>query len=160
MIVVSDTSPLTNLIQIDQLVILHKLFNEVIITPGVYKELCEIPTQKQIVSVHPWIIVQQVTNKDVIEKLENKLDKGEAEAIALALDIHADYLLIDEVKGRNIAEGLGLKIVGLLGILIKAKEEQIIPLVKPLLNQLINNAGFRIHASLYQKIIELANEDK
>lgn len=67
-------------------------------------------------------------------QLEKELDKGEAESIALAYSIKADYLLIDEIKGRTIAEKLGLKIVGLIGVLIEAKNKNIISTVKPLLD--------------------------
>ncbi len=159
MIVVSDTSPITNLIQIHQLAILRKLFYDVVITPAVYAELCALPEQKSILAEENWIKVIKLPEENLVKGLEGKLDRGEAESIALAIYLQADYLLIDEIKGREIAEKLGIRIVGLVGILIKAKAEAIIPAVKPLLNELITKAGFFIHTNLYQKVLEITKEN-
>ena len=158
MIIVSDTSPITNLIQVNHLFILEKLFHKLIIPETVYAELCEIKLQKTILDGQDWITVTTVTNQQLVTELENELDKGEAESIALALQLQADYLLMDEMRGRNIAEEKGLKIVGLLGILVKAKEKKLLDSVKSLLDRLMNEAGFRIHLSLYNRILELAGE--
>lgn len=159
MIIVSDTSPVTNLIRIDHLFILQLLFQKLVIPEAVYQELCEIPLQQKIIREQNWITVAPVTNPELVARLERQLDKGEAESIALAMQLQADYLLIDEIKGRHIAEEMGLKIVGLLGILVKAKQENIILLVKPVLEKLIEEAGFRIHISLYDRILEMAGEN-
>lgn len=118
MLVVSDTSPITNLIQIGQLNLLRQLFHQVVIPQMVYNELCEIPYQKKELTQQPWIIIQAAKNKDAVKALTTELDPGEAEAIVLALELKADYLVIDEWKGRNKAESLGLRIVGLLGTLL------------------------------------------
>src|SRR5579875_3428879 len=114
MIVVSDTSPITNLIQIQQLSLLKALFQNVMITPAVYEELCAIPAQQKLLENENWIAVKEWKDDRLVHQFENSLDKGEAESIALAVGIHADYFLIDELRGRDIAEQLGLKIVGLL----------------------------------------------
>ena len=158
MIIVSDTSPVTNLIRVDHLFILQVLFKKLVIPEAVYEELCEIPVQQKIISEQNWITVTPVTNLALVAKLEHQLDKGEAESIALAMQLQADYLLIDEIRGRHIAEEMGLKIVGLLGILVKAKQENSVMLVRPLLERLIKEAGFRIHISLYDRVLEMAGE--
>ena len=80
------------------------------------------------------------------------MDPGEAEAIVLAIELEADALLIDEKKGRKIAEEHGIIITGLLGILIIAKSENLISEVKPILDKLIFETGFRINPKLYQDI--------
>ncbi|MBC3787825.1 DUF3368 domain-containing protein [Spirosoma utsteinense] len=95
---------------------------------------------------------------DVVATLADELDPGEAEAIALALEIKADYLIIDELKGRHKAETLGLRIVGLLGVLIQAKKAGYIQTVEPLLIALREEAGFRIHSALYKRVLQLAGE--
>jgi predicted nucleic acid-binding protein len=86
------------------------------------------------------------------------LDLGEAEAIVLANELHADWILMDETRGRNIAKLHGLHIVGLLGILLLAKEKGFVSVIKPLLDDLINKAKFRVSEDLYQKIIFNAGE--
>ncbi len=158
MLVISDASPVTNLIRIKQLALLNQLFGQIIITIAVYNELCEIVIQKQIIDNETWIKVVELPDGEILNTLLERLDKGEAESIALAIYLHADFLLIDETIGRAIAENMGLKIVGLLGILIKAKAEGIIASVKPLVDDLIYKAGFYIHRDLYDKVIHLSNE--
>lgn len=157
MIVVSDTSALSNLIQVQQLPILAALFKQIVIPQEVYKELCEITTQKQLIDNQNWILVQLATNQTKITELKQNLDDGEAEAIALALEINSDYLLIDELKGRNMAERHGIKIVGLLGILIKAKQQGILTAIKPIMEQLLI-IGFRIKPTLFDRVLKEVNE--
>jgi predicted nucleic acid-binding protein len=86
------------------------------------------------------------------------LDPGEAESIALAIEIGADRILIDERKGRQIAIDLSLKPVGVLGVLLRAKQEKLIPLVRPLMDRLLVEADFFIHTMLYDEVVLLAGE--
>jgi uncharacterized protein len=76
----------------------------------------------------------------------------------LAIELNADFLIIDELKGRKIAENHGIKIVGLLGSLLKAKEKGHIQTVAPILEKLTNQAGFHINPQLKIHILKLANE--
>ena len=158
MIVVSDTSAITNFLQVGQLSLLQKLFQKVFITPQVYSELCEIESQKTEIDKLVWIGVIEPHNTILIHDLERRIDIGEASSIALAIELNADYLLIDERKGRNEAEKLGLKITGIIGVLLRAKSEKHIELIKPILYQLQQEANFRIHPSLYDKVLEIADE--
>lgn len=158
MIVISDTSPITNLMQVDGgLAILEKIFGKIIIAKTVYDELCQIIPQKNIIDKQLWISVLSAQNILLLTALEEKFDKGEAESIVLAVELGADYLVIDEAKGRAIAEGMGIKIVGLLGTLIKAKEKGIVSKVKPIIDDLVK-IGFRIRPTLYSHILEITNE--
>ena len=83
---------------------------------------------------------------------------GEAEAIMLALELKADLILMDERRGRALAMNYQLKVTGLLGVLLQAKKQGEIIAVKPLLDQLINDAEFRINSQLYQQFRQLAGE--
>jgi uncharacterized protein len=158
MIVVSDTSAISNLLQIDLLHILNLVYGKIIIPKTVYEELCEIENQKQIIDALKWIEVESAADFEFIKKLESDLDAGESEAIALAIQFKADFLIIDELIGRKIAESLGIKIVGLLGTLLKAKEKGFISSVAPILENLSTNAGFHINPQLKNYILRLADE--
>lgn len=158
MIIVSDTSVISGLILINKLSILHDIFDQIIIPPKVYAELIELENfgvaVRSLIETD-WIEVQHPIDLSPLSPFD--LDEGEKEAIALALEINADFLLIDETYGRQVARHLGLTITGLIGILIKAKNENVIRLVKPLLDALQAN-GFWISSSLYKHALRLAGE--
>lgn len=82
-----------------------------------------------------------------------ELDLGEAESIVLAIEEHAKYLIIDEYKGKLIADSYGVKIVGILGVLILAKKEKLIPSVKPHIDNLVEK-GFRLNKALIEKVLK------
>ena len=89
----------------------------------------------------------------------DRLDSGEAEAIILAKEIQAELLLIDERKGRNEARRFGIKIIGLLGVLVSAKRNGFIDEVKPLLDTLVNQIGFRVSKTLYERVLQEVDEN-
>ena len=157
MIIVSDTSPISNLLRIGQLSILKNLYSCVIIPQRVYQELRELTKfgiDFTLIESADWIKTQVILDQVLALTLLSELDPGEAEAIVLAIELKADRLLIDERIGRKIAKRYGLNITGLLGILVAAKQNSLIPEIKPLLNQLISQAKFRIHPDLYYQILQ------
>ena len=105
-----------------------------------------------------WLEIQTPKNLQLIQSLEQTLDPGEAAAISLASELNADRLLIDERLGRRIATQYGLKVRGILGILVNAKEEGLIPAAKPLLDRLVNEAGFRVSQALYIRTLQESGE--
>lgn len=163
MIVISDTSVITNLAAIHHLKLLSQLYNQVTIPEAVYRELVDIePPVPGTLEVQgaAWLEVRALVNRGVVEHLENdvRLDPGEAEAIALAIELNADLLLIDERRGRAAADRLGIKITGLLGILVEAKPKNLITAVKPLMDALIATSEFRVSSALYNQILSRVNE--
>lgn len=98
------------------------------------------------------------SDRTLAEALSTELDIGEAEAIALAVEIQADQVLIDERRGRLIASRLNLQYTGILGILVEAKSQGLIAEVQPLLNALINDAGFWVTEPLRNSVLQLVNE--
>lgn len=158
MIVISDTSVITNLIRLEELNLLHDLFEKVIIPAKVYEELGKLPEQIDLINEITWIEVRKISNIDFYNRLIETLDAGEAESIILALELKADLLIIDEKRGRRFATEFGIPITGLLGVLVEAKELGLIVSVQPLLDQLINEIGFKVDPYLYQKILEIVNE--
>lgn len=163
MIVISDTSIITNLAAIQHLQLLPQLYNQVIIPEAVYRELTDIdpPVPGSIeVQAATWIEIRQVVNRNTVERLQQqvRLDLGESEAIALALELSADLLLIDERRGRAEANRLGLRITGILGILLEAKHQNLILAVKPLMDALIATSAFRISSALYNQILDIVGE--
>jgi uncharacterized protein len=162
-IVISDTSAITNLAAIQYLQLLPQLYERVMIPEAVYRELAEIdpPVPGTLeVQTAPWLEIRQVVNRAVVERLqiEVRLDPGESEAIALALELNADLLLIDERRGRAEANRMGVKITGLLGILVEAKQKNLIVAVKPLMDALIATSDFRLSLALYDQILDMVDE--
>lgn len=158
MIVVSDTSTITNLIRIGRLNLLKLLFIEVIVPSHVYEELAIYEKQQVEIDGSVWIKVKSVSNKKEVLELQNYLDTGEAEAIVLAIELKADLIIMDERKGRAMAESYGLPVVGLLGILVKSAKQGHIERLKPVLDELIVEVGFRVHKNLYNRILQEVNE--
>ena len=161
MTVVSNTSPIINLAAIEQLTLLHQLYGRLMIPPAVYQEIAVMgpyAAGAQEVRQQAWISCATVTDRALVSALSIELDPGEAEAIAAAVELRAELLLIDEQRGRMIAQRLGLRVVGLLGILIEAKHRGLIETVKPLLDALITRAGFWVKKDLYTRVLQAAGE--
>ena len=164
MLVISDTTAITNLAAINQLSLLHALYGQIVIPEAVEHELVipgvSNPGASEVQS-QSWIITQAVLDHSLVTRLlaeHEALDIGEAEAIALTVELKADLLLIDDGVGRRIAKERGLVITDLLGSLLEAKERSIISAVRPVLDDLITVAGFYVAPSLYSYICQLANE--
>lgn len=90
--------------------------------------------------------------------LELQVDAGEASAIALALEMADSILILDDWKGRKVAERLGLSVTGTFGVIIKAKNSGIIPSIKPILDKM-RETNFRISEELEQSALLEANEN-
>lgn len=163
MLVVSNTSPIMNLAAVDLLDLLRRQFGEVIVPEAVIEELrldSGYPgTDKiRIAMSEGWLRQEVVENKQVALALRRELDNGEAEAIALALQLGTETILMDEREGRSVAKSMGLSPIGVIGVLIRAKQNGEIISVKEALNKLRNEAGFYITDSLMKDILSELGE--
>ena len=153
MIVVSDTSPITALLAVEKADLLKQLFGEVVIPSAVETELLR---------THPalpaWLRVQPLQNSAKANLYARSVDRGEAEAIALAEELHADHLLIDERKGRRLAQQQGVPVVGLLGVILLAKRAELIPSARLLLEELDRKAGIYLTAELKEAALKTVGE--
>ncbi|MGQ0604621.1 MAG: DUF3368 domain-containing protein, partial [Anaerolineales bacterium] len=105
-----------------------------------------------------WLSHFPVENTRLVISLHDSLDAGESEAIVLALEKGADLLLMDERIGRKIAQRLGLRVTGVIGVLIEAKHKGLLTMVKPVLDRLRDEAGFRLSDALYQQVVQDEHE--
>lgn len=157
MVVISDTSVISNLYQIGQLSLLEHLFTAVVIPPTVLQELYADPNQADLLDKAPWITVRSPQDQRLIQQLLNELDLGEAEAIVLAIEQKADLLLIDEAKGRAVAEKYTLTITGVLGLLIQGKKTGYLSEVRVHIIAL-RKLGFRLSLRLVNKVLAKIEE--
>ncbi len=157
MSVVSNASPLINLARIGKLTLLCDLYGELIVPEAVWLEVvvegAGQPGADEVESA-TWIKTQAATNRQLVNALRQDLDAGEAEAIALTLEIGAELLLMDEHLGRETARHLGLRYVGLIGALVEAKHRGLIRAVKTHLDALRDIAGFRVVEALYVRVLQ------
>ncbi len=153
---ISNSSPLIALSTLEKLDILKTLFGNIIIPEAVYDEVFTRGFDK--VSVPGFLAIEKISDKNLMVSLEMQIGYGESEVIALALESKITRVLIDDKQARKIAENLGLKVMGTLGVLILAKEKQLIKDIKPLVLELIEKINFRIDRNVLNKALRLVNE--
>ena len=148
-IIISDTSCLILLSKINELNLLKKLSKNVFITPSIKNEFGgHLPF---------WIQIKKPKDIHYQKILEIDLDIGEASAIALSLDLSNSILILDDLKGRKIAEKLNLRYSGTFGLILRAKQVGIIDKVKPLLDK-IRETNFRFSEDLFKSVLNDAGE--
>jgi len=158
--IVADASPLIALAILQRLNLLDELFADVLVPTAVYQETTQqdkphAPQIKKFIQDK----VVTVSNQLDVQKFNNDVDLGEAEAIALALEKGIANILIDDAKGRRFAQSQGLQPIGTIGMLLQAKRQGLIPEIKPLLETLKANQ-IRISPLLVQQALHLAGEDQ
>ena len=114
LIVVSDSTTIITLLNINRLDVLKNIFSLVYIPQKVYEE---IVIEEKIVLDKDFFIVKEINDKNLYTLLRKSLDAGECEAIVLAKEMELS-LIIDEKKGRKIASNLGINIFGFIGLLV------------------------------------------
>ena len=161
MIVVSNSTPLIGLASIQRFDLLRQLFGEVYIAQAVYDEAViagrEAGGAKHEVSTATWIKTVSVQDRLAVDVLLDEMDLGEAETIVLARELGADWVVMDEKKGRRKLEQLGLKKIGTLGVLLKAKQLGLLSVIRADIEQL-HRQGFSISQGVIDEVLRQANE--
>lgn len=111
-----------------------------------------------MVATAPWLKVVSVRDAQQVASFRLQLDQGESEAIVLHQELWADLLLIDELKGRRIAAEAGIPTTGLLGVLLKAKQQGLLHSLKEELNFLARLTTFHCSETLAERILREAGE--
>ncbi|MFC0517066.1 DUF3368 domain-containing protein [Mucilaginibacter angelicae] len=148
-VVITDTSCFIILDKISALYLLPVLFSKVITTPEIADEFGK--------ALPDWVIIQRVQNSELQNQIKEIVDPGEASAIALAEEVKCDYLLTDDRAARKFAEQRGITVKGSAGVLLYAKQQKVIPLMRPCLDR-IQQTNFRISQSLVDRLLSEANE--
>jgi predicted nucleic acid-binding protein len=159
--VVSDSSPSISLAAVGRIELLRDLYGAISIPRAVYEEVAmQDPGLPGVLEVQTfgWITCGDIVDPRLVIALRGKLDRDEAEAIALAVELQADLLLMDERLGRFEAARFGLRFIGVLGVLIEAKANGHLLEIKPVLDKLTTNAGFRVSDALYARVLREAGE--
>ncbi len=164
MIVVSDTTPLITLLKVQHLDLLKKFFGEVQVPQAVFDELTSNDKYDDEVAQFKrctFIKIVEIEDEKTVDILRRAtgLDLGESEAIVLTDEIHADLLLMDEAKGRDVAKQMGLKIMGTIGLLMASYESKIINSegIKKCI-EIIRSSGRHIGEQYLQMLLEKIKE--
>ncbi|MGB7747069.1 MAG: DUF3368 domain-containing protein [Verrucomicrobiia bacterium] len=152
--VVSDTSELHYLTVTRQFHCLPKLFGQIIIPSAVWQEVNrrkELPVHSQAANAIEagWLKVESAHDRQAVQSLQEFLGAGESEAIILAKEFQPSLLLMDDLDGRTTAFKLKLPVTGTVGVLMRARKLELIPKLKPLLDELIDTHRFRFGKTLY-----------
>jgi len=162
MIAVANAGPLIALAQIDHFNLLELLYGQLYIPRAVRDEVVTSgagrPGTLEVDSAD-WIQLVNVRDATAVQLLKERLGAGESEAVVLAIQLEADLLLMDETRGRRMAEARCLNVIGTVGTLVVSKKRGLITAVTPLLDALVAS-GFRMSEELYEIARVLAGEAK
>lgn len=161
MILVLDASPLITLARTGSLDLLRQLADQIAIPDAVYAEsVGQTPGRPGSIEIAQadWIIRRTVENRARVQLLHTNVGLGEAEAIVLTREIRADAVVLDDATARRLAEQEGCRVVGLLGLLVVAKQHGLLSAVKPLLDTM-RNSGFFVGDELYVTILRQVAEE-
>lgn len=150
-LIVCNASPLIALHQIGELALLNELFETIIVPPAVQSEV------QPSLLLPPWIEVKTLAQPIGVRILGASLGRGESETIALSLEIGAAQVLLDDRAARRLALSLNLPVAGVAALLLKARQLDLIPAVKPRLDRLLA-CKFRLSPAIYTEILAKAGE--
>ena len=165
-LVVSDSSTLIHLAAIGRLALLKEFYGHIAVPPAVWREVveegqartggAEVEQARQA----GWIEVVAPADTALLRLLGSDLDDGESEVIALAVEQRAALVLLDESDARRTADLYGLSKTGIIGLLIRARQEGHIESLKPELDRLLHQGGFWIAKELCNRALNAVGEGK
>jgi predicted nucleic acid-binding protein len=161
MIVIADTSVLLNLALVGQIQLLRVLFGTIVIPVPVkdeFERLAATTGRFAGLVLPEWVRVDTAAQTVMDDEILQQLDPGEAAAILLAVKLHADAVLMDESEGRAIAQARGLRTIGILGILIQARQAGHLAAVRPVIEALRSKAKFRLSDALVDHALAMCQE--
>lgn len=160
MIVVSDTSPLIALAHLGRLAMLETLFARIMLPPGVDEEFRRFEQGRFARLREETTFLDVRAPRDVarVEQLATRLDRGESEALALALELRPDAVLVDELAARKTAASLGFTCIGTLAVLVLAKNAGLLQEVGPLIDRLQSELDFRVSSHVRTETLRRAKE--
>lgn len=158
--VITDTSPIQYLYQINQLNLLPILYEQVKMPQAVADELAQGRAQG-IQLPNPdslsWIALCSVPSPILVPKISN-LGTGEREVLSLATTIPDSLVILDDALARIYAQQLNVRMTGTLGVLLKAKQAGYVSAIAPILDEL-NTLSFRLAPATRAAVLGLANEE-
>jgi uncharacterized protein len=159
-IIVADTTPLSELAKVGHLNLIQDVFGEIVIPQEVYREVTtgDHPAVA-IVKLATWIEVRSISDVQKLSILQRStnLDLGECAAIVLTEEIGADQILLDDLDARRIAKARNLSVIGTIGTLILAKQRGVIVSVRVILDNLIEEGAY-ISQRVYRDALVVAGE--
>jgi hypothetical protein len=160
---VSNTSPISNLAAIGRLDLLKAQFSEIWIPAAVADELTRHPVPAAAAAIQlavreQWVRIAVARDSALLRTLLAQLHRGEAEAISLATDLKADLVLMDEREGRQLAAQAGLKVTGVLGILLRARRAGQVAAIKPEIDAVRQKVHFFIAPALEARVLAESGE--
>ncbi|MEH1919360.1 DUF3368 domain-containing protein [Nostoc sp.] len=160
MTVVCNATPLINFAAINRLDILKAAFGQIVIPQAVCDEttVTGFPASEFVLQAIAANWLQVCPISTIAPNIPPELDDGEREAITLALETGEPQILLDEREARQVSQSLGLQVIGTLGILLLAKNREIITQVQPVLDAMINHAEYWVSRPLSEQVLRQARE--
>lgn len=157
---VADTSPLLFLAKLNRLDLLRHAAEEILAPPAVFEEIQRVSdeaTKRLEAARLDWLQVHPVADLALIDVLQADLDLGESEVIALAQELKADRVVLDDLDARRMARRIGLLPIGTLGLLLAARLRGEIPSLRSEIERL-ERQGFRVQKALVEEVLREAGE--
>jgi uncharacterized protein len=156
LLIVSDTSPIRGLQALALIHVLKPLYEQVLVPPAVHLELTRARVSVPPVDFSLYGFIE--VRAPIAVRSFPRLGPGESEAISLALELGASTLLIDEVGARRVVQSHGIRPVGVLGVLVEAKQRGLVARVAPLIEQLRERISFRVSEGVIARVLSEAGE--